>query len=115
MLKRFLVKGVTRNKLYSLTKSEGSKVLYFTANPNGEAEIVTIYLRALQRIKKLRFDIDFKNFSIKGRSTNGNIITKNPIKKIEIKSEGVSTLGARKIWFDDSVHRINVDSRGILL
>jgi|TARA_B100000959_G_scaffold173643_1_gene181753 topoisomerase-4 subunit A len=116
MIKRFAVKGVTRNKSYILTKSEkGSKVLYFTANPNGEAEQVIIYLRALQKLKKLRIDIDFSDIVIKGRATNGNIITKNSIKRIELKSEGVSTLSARKIWFDDTVQRLNADERGEFL
>ena len=116
MIKRFIVKGVTRNKSYSLTKSStGSKILYFTANPNGEAEIVTIHLRALQRIKKLRFDVDFTEIAIKGRSTNGVIVSKNPIKRVDLKSKGISTLNACKIWFDDSVNRINTDERGDLL
>ena len=113
MIKRFAVKGVTRNKSYSIVKSEkGSKVLYFTANPNGEAEQVSIHLRALQKLKKLRIDVDFSEIAIKGRGTNGNIITKNAVKKVELKSEGVSTLAARKIWFDDAVQRLNVDERG---
>ena len=113
MIKRFAVTGVTRNKEYSLVKSEkGSKVLYFTANPNGEAEQVCVHLRALQKLKKLKIDIDFSEISIKGRATNGNIVTKNAVKKVELKSEGVSTLSARKIWFDDAVQRLNVDERG---
>ena len=116
MIKRFAVKGVTRNKDYSLTKTnKGSKVLYFTANPNGQAEQVTIHFRALQRLKKLKIEVDFSEIVIKGRSTNGNIITKNTVKKVELKSEGVSTLSARKIWFDDSVQRLNVDERGVFL
>ena len=113
MIKRFAVTGVTRNKSYSIVKSEkGSKVLYFTANPNGEAEQVSVHLRALQRLKKLRIDIDFAEISIKGRGANGNIITKNTVKKVELKSAGVSTLAARKIWFDDAVQKLNVDERG---
>ena len=116
MIKRFAVKGVTRNKAYSLTKSEkGSKVLYFTANPNGEAEQVCVHLRALQKLKKLKIDIDFSEISIKGRGTNGNIVTKNAVKKVELKSEGISTLAAREIWFDDAVQRLNVDERGEFL
>ncbi|MEE2931747.1 MAG: DNA gyrase/topoisomerase IV subunit A [Bacteroidota bacterium] len=116
MIKRFVVKGITRNKLYSLTKSpKGSKILYFTANSNGEAETVTIHLRALQRIKKLRFDVNFAEISIKGRATNGIIISKNPIKRVDLKLKGISTLKACKIWFDDSVNRINIDTRGQLL
>ena len=115
-IKRFSVTGVTRNRDYSLTKTDkGSSVLYFTANPNGEAEVVGINLRALQKIKKLKFDTDFSEIAIKGRSSGGNILTKNPIKKIELKSEGVSTLSARKIWFDTNVQRLNVEERGDLL
>jgi topoisomerase-4 subunit A len=116
MIKRFAVKGITRNKEYTLTKTnKGSKVLYFTANPNGQAEQVTIHLRALQRLKKLKIDVDFSKITIKGRSANGNIITKNTVKKVELKSEGISTLSARKIWFDDAVQRLNVDKRGKFL
>jgi len=116
MIKRFAVKGITRNKEYTLTKTnKGSKVLYFTANPNGQAEQVTIHLRALQRLKKLKIDVDFSEIKIKGRSANGNIITKNTVKKVELKSEGISTLSARKIWFDDAVQRLNVDKRGEFL
>ena len=116
MIKRFAVKGVTRNKSYSLTKSEKrSKVLYFTANPNGQAEQVCVYLRALQKLKKLKIDINFSEIAIKGRGTNGKIVTKNAVKKVELKSEGISTLAARKIWFDDAVHRLNVDERGEFL
>jgi topoisomerase-4 subunit A len=115
-IKRFSVTGVSRNKDYSLTKTDkGSKVLYFTANPNGQAEIVTINLRALQKLKKLKFDFDFSELTIKGRSSGGNILSKNPIKNIALKSEGVSTLSARKIWFDTTVQRLNVDGRGELL
>ncbi|MBT5858379.1 MAG: DNA gyrase/topoisomerase IV subunit A, partial [Flavobacteriales bacterium] len=115
-IKRFSITGVTRNKDYSLTKTDkGSKVLYFTANPNGEAEVVGINLRALQKLKKLKFDVDFAKIAIKGRSSGGNILSKHPIKKIELKSEGVSTLAARKIWFDTTVKRLNVDERGELL
>ncbi|HIE73519.1 MAG TPA: DNA gyrase/topoisomerase IV subunit A [Flavobacteriales bacterium] len=116
MIKRFAVKGITRNKEYTLTKTnKGSKVLYFTANPNGQAEQVTIHLRALQRLKKLKIDVNFSEITIKGRSANGNIITKNTVKKVELKSEGISTLSARKIWFDDAVQRLNVDKRGEFL
>ncbi len=115
-IKRFSVTGVTRNKDYSLCKTDnGSKVLYFTSNPNGEAEVVTVHLRALQKLKKIRFDADFSNIVIKGRSSGGNILSKNSIKKVELKSEGVSTLSARKIWFDSNVKRLNVDNRGELL
>ncbi len=115
-MKRFNVTSVTRDKDYDLTNgSKGSKVLYFSANPNGEAEVVTINLRAVGSIKKLKWDIDFADLAVKGRAVRGNTITKYPIKKIEFKSAGVSTLKPRKIWFDDTVQRLNVDGRGELL
>ncbi|MEI6852302.1 MAG: DNA gyrase/topoisomerase IV subunit A [Bacteroidota bacterium] len=113
MVKRFAVTGVTRDKEYSLTKgTAGSKVLYFTANPNGEAEIVTVNLRPRPRLKILTFNFDFSSIAIKGRSSQGNRLTKHIVRKVTLKDEGVSTLGARDIWFDDSVNRINADQRG---
>ena len=115
-MKRFTVTSVTRDKEYDLANgTKGSKVLYFTANPNGEAEVVTINLRAVGSIKKLKWDIDFSDLSVKGRGVRGNTITKFSIKKIEFKSAGVSTLKPRKIWFDETVQRLNVDARGELL
>lgn len=115
-VKRFSVTSITRDREYAVTKgTPGSKVLYFTANPNGEAEVVTVFLRQLQRLKKLKFDIDFSEFLIKGRGAGGNQITKYPIKKVELKEKGVSTLGARKIWYDETVQRLNVDGRGQFL
>ncbi len=115
-VKRFAVTSVTRDREYDLTKgSKGSKVLYFTANPNGEAEVVTIYLRQTGSIKKLKFDLDFADQLVKGRNSKGNIVTKYPIRKIELKEKGLSTLKPRKIWFDDSVQRLNVDDRGEFL
>ncbi|MGB0880971.1 MAG: DNA gyrase/topoisomerase IV subunit A [Polaribacter sp.] len=115
-MKRFTVTGITRDKEYDLTNgSKGSKVLYFTVNPNGEAEVVTINLRAVGSIKKLKWDIDFADLAVKGRGVKGNTITKYAIKKVEFKSAGVSTLKPRKIWFDDAVQRLNVDNRGDLL
>ena len=115
-VKRFNVSGVTRDKVYDLTQEKpGSQVLYFSSNPNGEAEVVTILLRQLSNIKKLKFDLDFAELLIKGRVSKGNIVTKYPIKKIELKEKGISTLRPRKIWFDDTVHRLNVDGRGELL
>ncbi len=115
-MKRFNVTSITRDKEYDLTNgSKGSKVLYFSANPNGEAEVVTILLRAVGSIKKLKWDIDFADLAIKSRSARGNQVTKYAIKKIEFKSAGVSTLKPRKIWFDDTVRRLNVDERGELL
>ncbi|GGK51096.1 MULTISPECIES: DNA gyrase/topoisomerase IV subunit A [Flavobacteriaceae] len=115
-MKRFNVTSVTRDKEYDLTAgSKASVVQYFTANPNGEAETVTINLRAVGSIKKLKWDIDFSDLAIKGRSSKGNTVTKYAIKKIELKAEGVSTLKPRKIWFDETVQRLNVDDRGELL
>ncbi len=115
-IKRFNVSGVTRDKLYDLTnETKGSQILYFTCNPNGEAEVITILLRQIGSIKKLKWDVDFANIAIKGRASKGNLVSKYPIKKIEIKEKGISTLKPRKIWFDDTVQRLNVDARGELL
>ena len=116
MMKRFPVKSITRGKDYGLTKSEkGSKVLYFTANPNGEAETVTVHLKKLAKLKTLKIDVDFAELAIKGKGSGGNIVTKKAVRKVELKSTGISTLSARKIWFDDTVQRLNVDERGELL
>ena len=113
LIKRFSVTGVTRDKLYDLTKgTKGSEVLYFTANPNGEAEVVTVYHKALPGIRKLQFDVNFGDIAIKGRASQGNIVTKYPVRKIVLAEKGVSTLGARMIWFDDTVQRLNTESRG---
>lgn len=115
-VKRFNVSGVTRDKAYDLTQgNKGSQVLYFSDNPNGEAEVVTILLRQVGSVKKLKFDLDFAAMAIKGRASRGNTVTKYPIKKIELKEKGISTLKPRRIWFDDTVHRLNVDGRGELL
>jgi len=115
-IKRFNVSGVTRDKPYDLTnETAGSQVVYFSHNPNGEAEVITILLRQVGTIKKLKFDIDFAKLAIKGRASKGNLVTKYPIKKIELKEKGISTLLPRKVWFDDTVKRLNVDARGELL
>ena len=112
-IKRFSVIGVTRDKEYDLTKgTKGTKVQYFTANPNGEAEIVNIQLKPHAKLKKLQFDEDFAAIAIKGRGSMGNIVTKYPVKKIILKSKGVSTLSGRKIWYDDILKRLNADGRG---
>ncbi len=112
-VKRFPVKGVTRDKEYDLTKgNKGSKIMYFTANPNGEAEVVTVYLRHKPRLKKTAFDFDFSELAIKGRGAGGNILTKHSLRRIVLKDEGVSTLGAIDIWFDDTVLRLNAEGRG---
>ncbi|WP_224482855.1 DNA gyrase/topoisomerase IV subunit A [Robertkochia aurantiaca] len=115
-IKRFYVSSMTRDREYDLTTGKaGSSVLYFTANPNGEAEVVTVHLRQKGSIKKLKWDIDFADIMIKGRNSKGNIVTKYPVKRIELKEKGVSTLKPRKIWFDETVKRLNVDGRGELL
>ncbi|TCC98067.1 DNA gyrase/topoisomerase IV subunit A [Pedobacter psychroterrae] len=112
-IKRFAVVGVTRDKEYDLTKgSKGSKVLYFTANPNGEAEIITVQLKPHTKLKKLQFDQDYAEIAIKGRGSQGNIVSKYPVKKILLKSKGVSTLSGLKIWYDELLRRLNVDGRG---
>ncbi|MCY4781306.1 DNA gyrase/topoisomerase IV subunit A [Sphingobacterium sp. UT-1RO-CII-1] len=112
-IKRFAVTAITRDKEYDITKgSKGSKLLYFTANPNGEAEVVNIQLKPHSKLRKLNFDMDFAEIAIKGRASQGNIVSKYPIKKIAFKNAGVSTLAGRKIWFDDVMTRLNADERG---
>lgn len=116
MMKRFSVTGVTRDKVYDLTRgNKGSKVLYLTANPNGESEVVSIQLKPVPNMKKSVFDLDFASLAIKGRNSQGNIVTKYSVKKITQTEKGISTLGARMMWFDDSVQRLNVDGRGTYL
>jgi topoisomerase-4 subunit A len=111
--KRFAVMGVTRDKEYDLTTgSTGSKVLYFTANPNSEAEIVEITLSPMSHARKLVFDFDFAELAIKGRQVLGNIVSKYLIKSIKLKHKGASTMGGRKIWYDEVIGRLNVDERG---
>lgn len=115
-IKRFAVTGVTRDKHYDLTNgSPQSKVHYFSANPNGEAEIVTIHLRHSGSIKKLKWDLDFADLVVKGRGVRGNTVTKYAIKRVDLKEEGVSTLKPRDVWFDETVQRLNADERGRLL
>ena len=115
-MKRFNVTGVTRDKTYNLTSSSPkTKVLYFSSNPNGEAEVVTIQLRQSGSIKKLKWDLDFGDLTIKGRSVKGNIVAKHSVNKVLFKEKGLSTLKPRKIWFDETVSRINVENRGDLL
>lgn len=115
-VKRFAVLGVTRDKEYNLTPGNpGTKVLYFTANPNGEAEVVKLFLRPKPKLKKLQFEFDFATLAIKGRNSRGNILTRHLVKSVIKKESGVSTLGARNIWWDDTVKRLNTDERGILL
>jgi len=115
-VKRFAVTSITRDREYDITAGNAkSKVLYFTANPNGEAEVVTVLLRQSGSIKKLKWDLDFSEILVKGRGTKGNIVSKYAVKRIELKEKGLSTLKPRKIWFDDTVQRLNVDGRGELL
>ncbi len=115
-MKRFSVTGVTRNTDYKLASDKkGSDMLYFSANPNGEAEVVSVILKPNARVRKNKIDIDFSELAIKGRDSKGNLVTKYAVKKVDLKEEGVSTLAPRKIWFDDSVRRLNADGRGTLL
>ncbi|GGW25815.1 DNA gyrase/topoisomerase IV subunit A [Arenibacter certesii] len=115
-IKRFNVTSVTRDREYDLTQGKPqSGVLYFSANPNGEAEVITVLLRQVGSVKKLKWDIDFADVLIKGRGAKGNLVTKYSVKRIELKEKGVSTLKPRKIWFDEVVRRLNVDGRGELL
>jgi len=115
-VKRFAVTGVTRDKGYDLTQGkEGSQVLWFTANPNGEAEVLKIFLKPRPKLKKLIFEFDFSNLAIKGRSSMGNILSRNPVHKIQLKSVGVSQFGGQSIWFDQDINRLNTDSRGMFL
>ena len=112
-MKRIAVTGVTRDKEYDLTQGTlGSRILYFSENPNGEAEVLRVTLKPKPRIKKLVFEVDFSELAIKGRASMGNILTKFEIHKIALKEKGVSTLGGRKIWFDEDVRRLNSDNRG---
>jgi topoisomerase-4 subunit A len=113
MVKRFQVGGVTRDKEYELTKgTKGSKLMYLTANPNGEAEVVTVYLTQGAKARVKVFDFDFAEIEIKGRAAGGNILTRYPVRKVQFKMEGKSTLGGINIYYDSSVGRLNTDSRG---
>ena len=114
--KRCAISGLTRDKEYNLTRgTAGSKIVYFSANPNGEAEVIRIHHKPKARLKKLIFEFDFGQLAIKGKSSMGNILTRNAVHKIALKEKGLSTLGGRKIWFDDAVFRLNVDGRGLFL
>lgn len=115
-MKRFNVTSVTRDREYDLTQgTPSSKVNYFTANPNGEAEVIKVTLKPNPKIKKIFFDKDFSEIAIKGRQSMGNLLTKNDIHKIGLKAHGGSTLGGRKVWFDHDVQRLNYDERGTFL
>lgn len=114
--KRFAVTSVTRDKEYNITQgTPGSEILWFTVNHNGEAETVKIYFRQRAKLKKLIDEYDFSQLLIKGRASRGNLVSKNPIQKIQLKSKGVSTIGGKDIWFDEDIQRLNEDGRGLLL
>ena len=115
-IKRFAVTGVTRDKMYDISQGKpGSHLLYFSANPNGEAELVTVVLRNTGQVKKLKWELDFADLQIKGRGVKGNIVSKHNVLKVELKEKGVSTLKPRRIWFDETVLKLNLDERGRLL
>ena len=112
-VKRFSVVGITRDTEYNLTQgTKGTKILYFTANPNGEAEVITVHHATKAKLKKVSFDFDFAKLAIKGRKAMGNILTRNAVRNITKKGEGVSTLEAREIWYDPTVRRLNVNGAG---
>ena len=112
-MKRFAVTGVTRDKEYDITQGKpGSKILWFTVNPNGEAEVLRITLKPKFRLKILQFDIDLAELAIKGKQSRGNLVTKNEIHRISLKEHGVSTLGDREVWFDPDILRINYEGHG---
>ncbi len=114
--KRFAVTSITRDKEYDITQgTPGSTILWFSANGNGEAESVKIYLRPRPKLKKLIDEYDFSQLAIKGRASRGNLVSKNPIQRIQLKSKGISTIGGKDIWFDADIQRLNEDSRGIYL
>ena len=114
--KRFAVTSITRDKEYDLTMgTPGSAVLWFTANGNGEAETVRINLRPRPKLKKSSFEYDFSQLAIKGRASRGNLVSKNPIQRISLKSKGISTIGGKDIWFDQDINRLNEDGRGLYL
>lgn len=116
MAKRFAIGGISRDKEYDLTKGKtGSKVLYLTSNPNGEAEKIKVYLKPKAKLRKLQFEYDFSTLSIKNRSAQGNVLSRNPIRKIELSEKGVSTLSAINVYFDSAVMRLNTEERGMLL
>jgi len=116
MVKRFHMLGTTRDKVYDLTKgAPKSRVLYLTDNPNGEAEVVTIVLSDLAKVRNKVFDFDLATLAIKGRAAQGNILTKHAVRKIRLKASGKSTLGAVDIWYDGAVGRLNKEGRGTLL
>ena len=115
-MKRCAIKGITRDKEYNLTKgTPKSDILYLTVNPNGEAEVLKVYFKPRPRLKKLIVDLDFSTLAIKGRQSQGNLFSHYGIHKIVLKERGTSTLAGQNIWFDEDIHRLNVDGRGTLL
>ena len=115
-IKRFNVAAITRDREYDITAgTEGSRVVYFTANPNGEAEVIKVTLDPAPKLKKIFFDKDFSEVLIKGRAAKGNLLTKYQVHRIGLKSHGHSTLGGRKVWYDPDVNRLNYDEHGRLL
>ena len=113
-VKRFSVNSITRDKEYNLTQGKpGSQVLWFSANPNGEAETIKVYLKARPKLKKIIFEYSFLDLAIKGRNSRGNIISRYAVQKITLKDKGVATMGGRKIWFDTDIQRLNVDGRPV--
>ncbi len=112
-MKRFNITGITRDRDYNITQgTKGSKIVWFSANPNGEAEVVKVTLKPIPRLKKLFIDIDFSELAIKGRSARGNLVTRNEVHRFSLKEKGRSTLGGRKVWFDPDILRLNYDGRG---
>ena len=112
-VKRFSITSVTRDKEYDLTQGKpDSQLLWFSANPNGEAEVLKVFLKPRPKLKKLIYDFDFASIAVKGRASMGNILSKNPIHKVQLKSKGVSTIGGKPIWFDPDINRLNEDSHG---
>jgi len=115
-VKRFSVNSITRDKEYNLTQGKpGSQVLWFSANPNGEAETIKVYLKARPKLKKLIFEYSFLDLAIKGRNSRGNILSRYAVQKITLKDKGIATMGGRKIWFDKDIQRLNIDGRGLYL
>lgn len=115
-MKRFAVTGITRDREYNLTQGkDGSKVVWFSANSNGEAEVVNVTLKPKARLKTLQIDVDFSELAIKGRQSQGNIVTRNEVHRFSLKKKGASTLGGRMVWWDPDVLRINYDGRGVFM
>ena len=114
--KRFAVTGVTRDKWYDVTQGkQDSALIWFSANPNGEAEILKVFLKPRPKLKKLIFEYNFAELSVKGRASMGNILSRNPLHKVQLKTKGIATMGGKPIWFDEDINRLNEDSRGRLL